>query len=152
MELNQLSAIINENLSKIGYELSSLKTKKEKDSLVLEVIVDRVEPIDMNAIVEVSNYLNKVLDEIDPFDVPYVLDISSLGAEKPLKIEQLEAYKGEYVNVHIINPIEGWNIQEGTLEDVKDDLIIFSYRIKSRIKTVDIQKSNISKIRLAIKF
>lgn len=152
MELNQLSTSVNEKLQTIGYELVSLKTRKEKDNLVLEVVVDRVEPIDMNAIVEVSNVLNAYFDEVDPFDTPYVLDISSLGAEKPLKIEQLDLYKGSYVNIHIVNPIEGWNIQEGTLEDVKDDSVVFSYRIKNRVKTVDIQKSNISKIRLAIKF
>ena len=106
----------------------------------------------MNAIVEVSNILSSYLDEIDDSDEVYLLDVSSLGAEKPLKIEELNKYVSRYVNVHIINPIEGNNIFEGELSEVNDDSITITYRIKTRVKKVVILQSNIYKIRLAIKF
>ena len=106
----------------------------------------------MNAIVEVSNILSSYLDEIDDSDEVYLLDVSSLGAEKPLKIEELNKYVSRYVNVHIINPIEGNNIFEGELSEVNDDSITITYRIKTRVKKVVILLSNIYKIRLAIKF
>ena len=61
-------------------------------------------------------------------------------------------YVNSYVNVHLTNPINGENIYEGDLVAVNEDNILLSYRQKTRTKTVDIQKSNISKIRLAIKF
>ena len=115
-------------------------------------MVDRVENIDMEAITKLSQELSLFFDEIDPFDRAYTLDISSLGAEKPLKVEDLSKYLNSYVNVHLINPIDGENIYEGDLVDVKEEIITLSYRIKTRVKTVDITKSNISKIRLAIKF
>ena len=99
-----------------------------------------------------SRFLNNYLDELDPLDNPYTLDVSSLGAEKPLKVEKLGDYINSFVNVHLINPIKGENIYEGTIEEVNDDEIILSYKNKTRVLRVNIEKKNISNIRLAIKF
>ena len=152
MDLKQLESIIASRLNELGYELISLSFKYENKEHVLSLIIDRVEPIDLNAIGEVSNEINALLDECDPFEQAYLLDISSLGAEKPLKMDQLNNYLHQYIHVHLINPINGENIYEGDLLEVDEDKIVLSYRIKTRTKTVDILKSNISKIRLAIKF
>lgn len=148
MELVNLENLLKEKLNQMGYELISLTYQNK----TLSIVVDRVEPIDMEAIVDLSHQLNEYIDEIDPIENDYTLDISSLGAEKPLKIEELDKYINRYINVHLINPVNGENIYEGDLVAVNDDIITVSYRIKTRTKTVDINKSNISKIRLAIKF
>ena len=147
-----LEKLVSQKLQEIGYELVSLSTRYEQGEKILAIVVDRVEPIDMSAIVEVSHSLNEYLDELNPFEDSYTLDISSLGAEKPLKIEQLDKYVNSYVHVHLTNPVQGENIYEGTLVSLDEEKITLSYRVKTRIKTVDIQKANISKIRLAIKF
>ena len=147
-----LEKLVSQKLQEIGYELVSLSIRYEQGEKILAIVVDRVEPIDMSAIVEVSHSLNEYLDELNPFEDSYTLDISSLGAEKPLKIEQLDKYVNSYVHVHLTNPVQGENIYEGTLVGLNEETITLSYRVKTRIKTVDIQKANISKIRLAIKF
>ena len=152
MEINHLTKLVEEKLKEIGYQLISLSLKREQGENILSIIVDRVAPIDMEAIVEVSHFLNTYFDEIDPFDNPYTLDISSLGAEKPLKVEELGLYVNRFVHIHLINPIEGENIYEGNLDEVLEDSIKLSYKIKTRTKVVDIKKANISKARLAIKF
>jgi ribosome maturation factor RimP len=54
--------------------------------------------------------------------------------------------------VHLTNPIKGENIYEGDLKEVDDDKIIITYRQKTRSIDLEILKSNIYKIRLAIKF
>lgn len=147
-----LEKLVGKKLEEIGYELVSISTRYEQGEKILSIVVDRVEPINMEAIVEVSRFLNEYFDELNPFEDSYTLDISSLGAEKPLKIEQLDKYVNSFVHVHLVNPINGENIYEGTLVGLSDETITLSYRVKTRIKTVDIQKANISKIRLAIKF
>ena len=129
MELSELTKLISEKVASLGYELISLNNRVEKGENILSIVVDRVEPIDMDT-----------------------FDISSLGAEKPLRIEELDKYVNRFVHVHLINPINGENIYEGDLSEIKEDKIKLTYRIKTRIKTVDIIKTNISKIRLAIKF
>ncbi len=152
MELEKLEQLLKEKLNELGFDLYSLKYNVDKGGRTLSIIVDRVQPIDMDTIVELSNQLNAYIDSLDPFEENYTLDISSLGVEKPLKVEELDKYVDRYVNVHIINPINGENIYEGSLVAVSENNITLSYRQKTRTKTVDIQKSNISKIRLAIKF
>lgn len=152
MDLNKLSPQIEKRVNELGYDLVSISSRKEKGDLILSIVVDKVEPIDMNEIVSISEKLSSYLDEIDDSNTPYLLDISSLGAEKPLKVDNLASYVGRYVNVHVNNAIEGENIFEGDLLEVNDDSITVSYRIKTRVKKVVILLSNIYKIRLAIKF
>ena len=148
MEINELKELIAKKLSEEGYELYSLTFVNG----TLAIIVDKDEQITMEMIVNLTNILNSYLDELNPFEKAYTLDISSLGAEKPLKVERLSAYIGKYVHVHLINPIKGENIYEGELTEARDESIIITYKNKTRSITLDIAKSNILKIRLAIKF
>ena len=148
MVLSELKKLIEDKLNTLGYELVEFSYGQD----TLTVVVNKESEIDMNMIVEVTNELNAYLDEINPFEKPYTLDLSSLGAEKPLKVERLNAYVGKYVNVHLVNPIKGENIYEGDLKEVDDDKIIITYRQKTRSIDLEVLKSNIYKIRLAIKF
>ncbi len=152
MDLNYLKPYIANKVNELGYELVSISSRNEKGDLILSIVVDRVNPIDMNAIVEVTNALNEVIDEVDKSETAYFLDVSSLGAEKPLKVENLKDYEGRYVHVHLVNPINGENIYEGELSKVNKDNFDLTYRIKTRVKTINILFNNIYKIRLAIKF
>ena len=152
MDLNYLKPLLKEKVASLGFELVEVNTKKNKDGLFLNVVVDRVEPIDMKTIVSISEALSVYLDEIDNSEEAYFLDVSSLGAEKPLKVEELDKYLNRYVNVHVNNALEGKNIFEGTLSNVNDNEIEITYKEKTRVKKVVILLSNIYKIRLAIKF
>ena len=148
MVLSELKKLIETKLNTLGYDLVEFSFGND----TLTVVIDKESEIDMNMIVEVTNELNAYLDELNPFEKPYTLDLSSLGAEKPLKVERLNAYVGKYVNVHLVNPIKGENIYEGDLKEVYDDKIIITYRQKTRSIDLEVLKSNIYKIRLAIKF
>ena len=151
-DLNNLKPQLEKRINELGYDLVSLSSKKEKGDLVVSIVVDKVDPIDMNEIVSLSEKLSTYMDEIDNSETPYLLDISSLGAEKPLKVENLKDYVGRYVNVHVNNAINGENIFEGDMVEVSEDSITIEYRIKTRVKKVVILQSNIYKISLSIKF
>ena len=148
MVLSELKKLIETKLNTLGYDLVEFNFGND----TLSVVVDKESEIDMNMIVDVTNELNAYLDELNQFEKPYTLDLSSLGAEKPLKVERLSAYVGKYVNVHLTNPIKGENIYEGDLNSVSDETISITYRNKTRSIPLEIEKVNISKIRLAIKF
>ena len=148
MDLNTLKQLITSKVNEEGYELVSLSFASE----TLSVVVDREKDIDMDAIVSLTNVLNAYLDELNPFEKAYTLDVSSLGAEKPLNIEKLSAYQGRFIHVHLVNPIKGENIYEDDLTSVNESSIVLTYKNKTRSIAVEIEKSNISKIRLAIKF
>lgn len=148
MDIKELKQKLSERCLELGFELVDFSLSAG----MLSLTVDRVEPIDMNIIVDLSHQLNEYLDSINPFDNPYTLDISSLGVEKPLSKEKLHLYINSYVHVHLSQPIKGENIYEGTLVKSDENGITLSYRVKTRTMLVDIAKANISNIRLAVKF
>lgn len=152
MELTSLKAFIEEVLEQEGYELYSLSFKKEMSDLVLEVIVDKDELIDLNMISELSEKISLKLDEVDLIEHEYVLNVCSLGVEKPLKVEKLDKYVGAFINLHLTNPINGENIYEGEIISVNDNKLVLAYRVKTRTKQIEVDLTNIYKVRLAIKF
>ncbi|HNX16101.1 MAG TPA: ribosome maturation factor RimP [Bacilli bacterium] len=152
MDTQELKAKLSEKCRELGFELVDFSLSFSRGGGQLSLTIDRVEPIDMNTIVSLSNQLNEYLDSINPIDNPYTLDISSLGAEKPLNVDKLDAYLNHSVHVHLSQPIKGENIYEGTLVSVTGELITISYKVKTRTMLVDIAKANISHIRLAVKF
>ena len=152
MDLNYLKEKLSEKLLSISYKFVDLKLSYKDGDRILSLTVDRIEPISLNDIVYVTDIISPYLDELMPNEEGYMLEISSLGAEKPLSIEDLDNYISKYVEVRLINPILGENIYTGDLVKVEENTITISYRIKTRLKEVIINKDNISKIRLAIKF
>lgn len=152
MDLIKIKNLLEKKIEELGFEPISINRKVEKGDVFLSIVIDRVAPIDMDTIVKVSGDLSSYLDEIDDSEEKYFLDVSSLGAEKPLKVENLKDYVGRFIHVHVNNAINGLNIFEGDLVEVNEDSITLTYREKTRVKTVVILQSNIYKIRLAIKF
>ena len=152
MELSSIKNVLEEFLKEHGYELYDISFKKEMGDLVLEVIVDKDAPIDMDMIVDISEKISLKLDEVDPIEDEYVLNVSSLGAEKPLSVEKLPKYVNSYIHLHLKNPVDGENIYEGILEEVNENKLILSYKIKTRTKKIEVELDNIYKVRLAIKF
>lgn len=152
MNETQIKQLIEPAINKLGYSLESVSLKREKGDLFLQIVVDRFDPISLDDIVAISNEISPILDENDPIKDNYFLDVTSLGAEKPIKLEHLDKYINKYVNLHVINPIKGENYLEGNIDSVNDDFLILSYKIKTRLVRVEIPRKDIDKARLAIKF
>ena len=149
---NKLKEIINERVRALGYELYELSYKKESGDNVLHVIVDADKPINIDDIEIVSNEVSKLLDELDPIKENYFLDVSSLGAEKPIDVAKLDKYQGSYVAIHLSNPYKGENNLEGELLSVTQDEVILKIRNKSRYIDAKLKRNEIDRARLAIKF
>ncbi|MCQ3035802.1 MAG: ribosome maturation factor RimP [Bacilli bacterium] len=148
----QIKNLIEPTVNKLGYDLADISLKREKGDLYLHIIIDKVDPISLDDIVKVTEEISPILDENDPISDNYILDVTSLGAEKPIKVEQLEKYVEKYVNVHVTNPINGENYLEGNIQSVTSEQVTLTYRIKTRLVSVDIPRKDIDKARLAIKF
>ena len=149
-ELETVKSLINEALAKEGYELYSFKYMPR--TKILEIVVDRDEPINIDNITEISLLISELLDEHDFTETAYTLDVSSLGIEKPIDVNRLDKYVGKYVNLHLANPYKGKNTLEGDLVEVKDDQVLLTYKDKTRDIKCELNKKDIDKARLAIKF
>lgn len=152
MELKRINELLTAPLKEIGYELVAVTYGKENGVNTLSVTVDRDEPISLNDIVLVSDLVSTILDKEDPIEDQYYLDVSSLGAEKPIDVSKLEKYVNSYVRIHLTNPYKGENYLEGDLVSVSEEVVILKIRIKSNSKNVELSRKDIDKARLAIKF
>ncbi|MDO5438986.1 MAG: ribosome maturation factor RimP [Erysipelotrichaceae bacterium] len=140
--LHELTAFI-ENL---GYRLFEIKTGKADGNDVLEVVLD--ESLDLDSVAEVSQKISEWLDQNDDSEDPYMLDVSCIGAERPLRnTEEICAAVGKYVWVKTKAAV-----YEGDLIEADAEKILLSCRDKTRNVKVTIPCQDIKKMRLAVKF
>lgn len=128
---------------------------KEGPNWYLRVYADKEGGIDIEDCARISEKLSEALDQItpDPFPKAYFLEVSSPGAERPLKSEEdiLNAV-GEYIHLDYYVPQHGEKFHEGTLLNVTEDTFELEVTVKTRVKQLIIDREAVSKIRLAIKF
>ncbi len=151
-EENKIASLLQQPLKEKGFDLYSVVYHNSSEGMKLEVVVDRVEPIGLEDIVSLSGFISDILDESDPIQGAYTLDVSSLGAEKPIALDKLPLYIGKYVNLHLSHPYKGENILEGTLEKIEEGNLTLSYRAKGKLVQATFPEKDVDKARLAIKF
>lgn len=138
----------------LSLELVDVEFVKESNDWFLRVYVDTPEGnIDIDQCALVSERLSEELDRVDPIEQNYFLEVSSPGAERPLKKEQdFENAIGEYVFIKTYAPIDGMKEFEGYLRSYGEAGAEVEVRIKTRTVTVLIDKKKIALARLAIDF
>ena len=145
--------LIEKPIKALGYSEVEVKFVREFGANYLRVMVDKDdEVIDLDEIVKVNDVVSPLLDEADLIKTNYVLDVTTFGAEKPIDVSKLEKYVGRYINIHLTHPFKGLNIIEGTLESATNDLVVMSYKEKTRVIKCEIARNTVDKARLAIKF
>ncbi|MDE1548777.1 ribosome maturation factor RimP [Jeotgalibaca caeni] len=138
-----------------NFELVDVEFVKEGKNWFLRVYIDKPGGIDIEECALVSEHLSGILDEMDPDPIPqaYFLEVSSPGAERPLKTEEdLHRAIGSYVHLSYYQAMEGEKFHEGTLLSVTDDTVTLEIKVKTRTKVIEIPREKIAKARLAIKF
>ena len=139
-----------------GDEFVDIEYVKEKGQNYLRIYVDK-EPngIDIDEIADLSELVSEKLDTLDPDPLPdpYVLELSSPGAERPIKTAQdWEKAQDDYIHVGLYQKIEGKKIYEGMLKSYNDDEVVLEIKIKTRKKTITIPRKLIANVRFAIEF
>ncbi|MFL2125879.1 ribosome maturation factor RimP [Latilactobacillus curvatus] len=137
------------------FELVDIEFVKEGSSWYLRVFIDKPNGIDLEDCALVNDALSEKLDSIDPDPIPqaYFLDVSSPGAERPLKKEaDFQKALGEYIHISLYQAVDGEKIYQGTLKSLDDDTLTLVIKIKTRQKEVTFNRKEIAKARLAIEF
>ena len=75
--LDKIKELIKEPISKLDLVVDSIEYVKEGKYNFLNIVLDRINGIDLDTIVEATNIINPILDEYDLIDDEYILDISS---------------------------------------------------------------------------
>lgn len=141
--------LVQPYLEENGFELVDIEYVKEGSNWFLRVFVDKPGGIDIDDCGSISEYLSARLDENDPIPNAYFLEVSSPGAERPLKKPQdfVQALnKNVYIKTN--DAISGHTEFEGTLISYDEEqLVILSGRVKYTVPA-----DKITLARLAVMF
>lgn len=134
-------------------ELVDIEYVKEGKNWFLRVFIDKPGGVDITECGMVSEKLSEKLDATDPIKEAYFLEVSSPGAERPLKTKQdIADSVGKNVYVTLYEPINGEKSYEGILKKLEDDVLTIEYKVKTMKKQIDIPYEKIAKARLAVMF
>ena len=150
-----VTELVTPILDERHFELVDAEFVKEGKSWYLRIYIDKPGGINIEECALVSDLLGEKLDDCDPDPIPqaYFLEVSSPGAERPLKKERdYERALNSYIHVSLYQPLEGNKVYEGTMVDLKPDELTLEYMDKTRQKTIVIPRKQIEQARLAIKF
>jgi ribosome maturation factor RimP len=132
-------------------ELVDIEYKKEGADWYLRVFIDKQGGVDIDDCSRVSEQLSDQLDIVDPIPNAYFLEVSSPGAERPLKKPaDFSRVIGEYVHVSLYEPLEGQKAFEGVLRNYDESGALLEVRVKTRTKQVLVPLEKIAHARLAV--
>lgn len=140
-------------LKQKNLELVDVEYVKEGKNWFLRVYIDKEGGVDITECGEVSEELSERLDQTDPIAEAYFLEVSSPGAERPLKKKKdFEENMNKQIYVKLYEPINGEKEYEGKLVDFANNVVTILYKLKTRNQTVEIPFEKIAKARLAVSF
>src|SRR5690625_4644451 len=150
--LEEIEDLIQPILTERELTLFDLQFVRERNDNFLRIYIDKQGGVDLDECSIVSERVSETLDEHeDLIKGAYYLEVSSPGAERPLETkEALIDHIGENVFVSLYVHIDGEKQYEGTLLDVKDDIVTIEYRFKHTTKKVKIRYDIIANARLAV--
>ncbi|WP_409340936.1 ribosome maturation factor RimP [Paenibacillus sp. MBLB4367] len=136
-------------LEESGFELVDIEYVKEGSNWFLRVYVDKEGGIDIDDCGRVSEFLSGKLDEEDPIPNAYFLEVSSPGAERPLrKPEDYRKAVDKHVFVTTYEPVGGLKEFEGKLLAYDEEKL----SIQIGKKQVELPAEKVASARLAIVF
>ena len=94
-----IKTLLEPTLKHMGYELYAVEQSGQAGR-TLRISIDRIEPITIDDCERASKVIGPLLDNANLISGPYALEVSSPGAERPLRRkEDYERFNGKRVNV-----------------------------------------------------
>lgn len=117
--ISTIKELLEPTLNHMGYELYALD-QSGQSGRTLRISIDHNEPITIDDCERVSKVAGPLLDRSNLINGPYELEVSSPGAERPLKERKdYERFHGKRANVRYRTG-ESESIVEGRLVAVDD--------------------------------
>lgn len=137
------------------FELVDIEYVKENNQWFLRIFLEKEGGIDIDEMALVSEELSKKMNYMQPnpfADVDF-LEISSPGIERPLKNDRdYKAALGKYIHLSLYQAMDGVKILEGDLLSFDLQTLTLDVLIKADKKRFTVERKNIAKARLAVKF
>lgn len=146
----QLVAPIAESF---GLELVEVEFKKEYDGMNLTVYIDKDGGVSIDDCEKLHRAIDEPLDQLDPIAENYILNVSSLGLDRPLKTERdFKKNLGKEISVKLYQAVDKKKLFSGIL--LEFDEKSFSIEVVKQDKTEKITflKEKVAHIEPVIRF
>ena len=133
-----------------GCELWDVEYVREAGQWYLRLYLDKEGGVNILDCEAVSRKVSDLLDEADPIESSYVFEVSSAGAERPLKRPgDFERFMGSAVLVKTYKPKDGRKEFAGTLAGFEDGAVLLDIGTGEPLR---FEKSEIALVRLRVEF
>lgn len=137
-------------IAKQGCELWDVEYVREAGQWYLRLYLDKEGGVTIDDCEAVSRVVSDLLDEADPIEGSYVFEVSSAGAERPLKRpSDFAKFMGSSVLVKLYKARDGRKEFSGTLEGYDEDGTIL---LAVGRETLSFPKNEVALCRLRIEF
>ena len=132
-----------------GCSLWDVEYIKEAGSWYLRLYIDKEGGVSIDDCEAVSRGVDPLLDEADPIQGSYTFEVSSAGADRPLKKpEHFAAFLGAEVDVKFYQAVNGQKSCTGILAGYQDGDVTLTLGNE----TVTFPKKEIAFVRLHVRF
>ena len=137
-------------IESMGFELCDVEYQKEYGDWVLTFYIDKTGGVTIDECEAVSRAIEPILDEADPIESEYVLSVSSLGIDRPLKkTRDFERAMGQELEIKLYAPHNGKKQWIGTLTSFDED----SFTVETESGTpLTVKKKDCALVRPNIRF
>ena len=132
-----------------GCSLWDVEYVKEAGSWYLRLYIDKEGGVSIDDCEAVSRAVDPMLDEADPIPDAYTFEVSSAGADRPLKKpEHFQAFLGAEVDVKLYRAVNGQKTRTGLLTGYEDGDVTLSVNGEE----LTIPKNEVAAVRLHVTF
>lgn len=134
-------------LAGIGYDLVEVKLVVSHGRRTLRIFIDKPGGVNVDDCATASRAVSAVLDDSDLFRGRYFLEVSSPGAERPLRShEDFKRFTGRRARLKVRSEEKGIEIIEGVIAESDEDILVFELENGTRITVPfeEIAKANLS--------
>ena len=149
-QISRIRELFQPTLNFLGYELYDLALTGSAGHTTLRVRIDRPEGVTLDDCERVSKSLGALLDQADPLPTRYDLEVSSPGAERPLRnLEEYRRFIGKRANIRY-QVGDSEQVAEGRLTAVSDVAIELQLGDGKHLRSTAIPLTDILAARLAV--
>ena len=150
-KVTELTARLAEPLvNEQGCSLWDVEYVKEAGTWYLRVLIDKEGGVDILDCEAISRKLSDLLDEADPIEGSYTFEVSSAGAERPLKRpSDFQRFLGSPVLVKTYKPKDGRKEFAGTLAGYDNGAVLLDM---GGAEPLRFEKPELALVRLRVEF
>jgi ribosome maturation factor RimP len=118
--ITQIRELLEPTLAHLGYEVYAVE-QLGAGGRTLRISIDRATGVSLDDCEKVSQVAGPILEQANLVEGPYTLEVSSPGAERPLRERwEFERFSGKKVNVRYRYGESSEGVVEGVLAAVED--------------------------------